>query len=318
MIGRRATSADVARRAGVSRTTVSYVLNGRADNLPVATQARVRQAAADLHYVPSAAARTLRRGRSDLVVLMSPRWTYAYTTGVVVERLTERVDDLGLCLMLTQADAADDRVWASVAPLAVVSLDLIPAEAVARLHRLGVQHVIHPGAAWSVAEGGARHGRVQAEYLIGKGHRRFGFACSNDPTLQWFSEIRSEGFRRAITGTGEVLPLPVGTSPELAVDAVQRWQQAGASAVAAYNDETAIAVLGAMQRLGLTCPDDLAVMGVDNSPASRCVQPGLTTLDVAPAAAADLLGNLLARSLGGDFAEIDPFSCIAVVPRESA
>ena len=69
------TSADVARESGVSRTTVSYVLNGTpGTSISDATRQRVLEAAARLGYAPSAAARTLRSGRSDLVLCLLPDW----------------------------------------------------------------------------------------------------------------------------------------------------------------------------------------------------------------------------------------------------
>ena len=71
----KVTSADVARASGVSRTTVSYVLNSTPGaSVSDSTRRRVLDAAAQLGYAPSAAARTLRRGRSDLVLCVLPDW----------------------------------------------------------------------------------------------------------------------------------------------------------------------------------------------------------------------------------------------------
>jgi DNA-binding LacI/PurR family transcriptional regulator len=67
---RRPTSGDVARLSGVSRATVSYVLNkDPRQSISLATRSRVLDAAQQLGYVPSAAATALRRGRSRLVLL---------------------------------------------------------------------------------------------------------------------------------------------------------------------------------------------------------------------------------------------------------
>src|SRR4051794_41190218 len=72
---RRITSADVAREAGVSRTTVSYVLNETPhQKIPDATRQRVLDAVARLEYAPSAAARALQSGRSDVVLCLLPDW----------------------------------------------------------------------------------------------------------------------------------------------------------------------------------------------------------------------------------------------------
>ena len=69
-MARRVTSQNVANRAGVSRTTVSLVLNNRADSIPEETRRRVLEAAASLGYVPSAAGRALRKGGSDLILVI--------------------------------------------------------------------------------------------------------------------------------------------------------------------------------------------------------------------------------------------------------
>ena len=68
----RATRADVARAAGVAPSTVSLVLNGRGRDVKIApaTIDRVKQAARDLNYIPNAAARSLRRGKSHLIALL--------------------------------------------------------------------------------------------------------------------------------------------------------------------------------------------------------------------------------------------------------
>ena len=68
----RATRADVARAAGVAPSTVSLVLNGRGRDVKIApaTIDRVKAAARELNYIPNAAARSLRRGKSHLIALL--------------------------------------------------------------------------------------------------------------------------------------------------------------------------------------------------------------------------------------------------------
>src|SRR3954470_23628440 len=86
---RRITSADVAREAGVSRTTVSYVLNETPhQKIPDATRQRVLDAVARLEYAPSAAARALQSGRSDVVLCLLPDWPIGPTVGALLEYLS--------------------------------------------------------------------------------------------------------------------------------------------------------------------------------------------------------------------------------------
>ena len=93
----RLTSADVARESGVSRTTVSYVLNGKVGvAIPEATRQRVRDAAERLGYTPSAAARALRSGKSDLVLCVLPNWTIGPVIDTLLDHLTSELADRGL------------------------------------------------------------------------------------------------------------------------------------------------------------------------------------------------------------------------------
>src|SRR6185312_9765886 len=86
---RRVTSADVARLAGVSRATVSYVLNETpGQTISISTRGRVLDAAARLGYAPSAAARTLRTGRSDVVLCLLPDWPIGPEVGSMLGNLS--------------------------------------------------------------------------------------------------------------------------------------------------------------------------------------------------------------------------------------
>ena len=73
------TSADVARHAGLSRATVSQVLNGHAHRFADETAERVLRAAKELGYEPSAAGRMLRTGSSDFVIALVPNTTFGGT-----------------------------------------------------------------------------------------------------------------------------------------------------------------------------------------------------------------------------------------------
>src|SRR4051812_10769267 len=85
---RRVTSSDVARVSGVSRTTVSYVLNDTPGvSISAPTRAHVLATAKDLGYTPSAAARTLRTGRSEVVLVIMPRWVSSAVTEAFLDHL---------------------------------------------------------------------------------------------------------------------------------------------------------------------------------------------------------------------------------------
>ena len=81
-----ASRAEIALRTGLSRATVSYVLNDTPhQKIPEETRQRVLAAAASLGYAPSAAARALRSGRSELVLCLLPDWPMGPEVGALLE-----------------------------------------------------------------------------------------------------------------------------------------------------------------------------------------------------------------------------------------
>ena len=107
--GRRVTSADVARVAGVSRATESNVLNDTPrQTISSATRGRVLEAATSLGYAPSAAARTLRTGRSDVVLCLLPDWPIGQQVGALLANLSTALSRSGLTFVV-HPGSRDDR-----------------------------------------------------------------------------------------------------------------------------------------------------------------------------------------------------------------
>jgi len=296
------TSSDVARQAGVSRATVSYVINDR-PGIPAATRRRVLAAVDALGYVPSGAARALRTGSSDLVVLHYPEWTIGHVTGLIIRHLTALVEDLGLALVTSQMRADGPQAWSALAPRAVLGLFPLPAAVRRGVERSGCRHIITVQTTRD-----RRRQRLSAPPTVGqlthladRGHRRVGFAAEIDPTLAWFSQRRFANLSATAATLG--LPAPttmeVGTDPSRADAAVRRWSGEGTDSVAAYNDDVALAVCAAARRLGVAVPGELAVIGLDNTPAGACASPALTSVDTAPEIVARHLAARLDRALNG-------------------
>src|SRR6478752_5784385 len=190
---RRVTSSDVARVSGVSRTTVSYVLNDTpGTSVSPQTRAHVLATAQQLGYLPSAAARTLRRGRSDLVLVLLPRWVSSAVTEAFLDSLEGRLSAAGLTMLVYYGGARGRLagVWRAVTPRAVLSAaPFSPAER-RELQQAGVVALTMGE---SSGEGASdftlqeRIGRMQVDYLAGAGHRRIAVATSGDPDLEEFA-----------------------------------------------------------------------------------------------------------------------------------
>ncbi|PAK28031.1 hypothetical protein CJD44_00880 [Streptomyces sp. alain-838] len=159
---KRPTSADVAREAGVSRTTVSYVLNNRpGQTIPEETRQRVLQAAERLHYRPHASARALAAGRTDVVLLSIPDLPMGASLSRYVEELAAALADHGLTLvthlMRAHGRALTD-VCAAVGASAVLGFHSFDEDTVRALHRLGTT-VVMPATDYSPVMAGL--GRTQ-------------------------------------------------------------------------------------------------------------------------------------------------------------
>ncbi|GHF96763.1 LacI family DNA-binding transcriptional regulator [Streptomyces hydrogenans] len=287
------TSADVARLAGVSRATVSYVLNNTsAVRISEPTRERVREAARELGYVPHAAARTLRAGHSRLVLLptahvpVGPLYSGFFNDlQWALRRLDYTVVQYG-SVGLAAEDAA--RAWAELRPAAVVSMGEVEVTpgAVEILRRSGVKAVITVGT--RAAEGThslvldqPRVGEVAAEHLIATGRRRIGVVVPEEPGLGMFSGPRLDGARRAAEAAGAtVVPLPLAYTEESAVALAARWPELGLDAVFGYNDEYAMLLMRALQDAGVDVPGDTAVIGADDLLLGRLLRPRLSTVHI--------------------------------------
>jgi DNA-binding LacI/PurR family transcriptional regulator len=157
---------------------------------------------------------------------------------------------------------------------------------------------------------------AQVEYLVGNGHTNLLYVGTHDPNLR----ALDEGRKRAAHEHGRSLGATVESfyesdSRDLSQELAERVR-AGVTAVACYNDEVAIGVLGAAARVRLAVPQQLAVIGIDDIPLAAVTHPRLTTvtLEAAHSPVADTVAD---HVLNGEL--IEPFETIPrVIKRESA
>lgn len=295
-----ATSADVARHAGVSRATVSQILNGRHAKFADATRAKVLQAAADLGYHPSAAGRTLARGSSDFVIALIPNTTFHTNLQDIFEDMTDQLAAHGFTLMLrlaTRSSASLDRIVATVLPAAVFSLT--PFTAAER--QVLEDHQV-PAIDPTSVEGTDNNeeiGRIQARYLIERGHTRLGFAHLHDTRQDPFGEPRAAGVRAVCreAGLGEPVIVHLGIDLGEAREALAQLGPRGV-AVACYNDDVATALLTAALLAGWRVPEDIALIGMDATPLSRLTLPPLATVTYSVNSAVNSAAEVVLGALG--------------------
>jgi LacI family transcriptional regulator len=310
----RVTMADVAREAGVSKTTVSRVINTKAE-VDGATAARVRAVIAQLGYVPSSGAVGLARGSSRTVGMLVPSLTWPWM-GEVLQGVVDTVEaaDYGLLLFTCNRGAESvSRFTGQVSARAFDGLLVVEPEntldTIIGLHHKGLPVVLiddrgsHPEDFPSVVttnrEGGAsaaRHlladGRSRAVVITGPAH----FGCVRD---------RLAGFR-AVLPTDRVV---AGDFTELSGRlAIEELLANGTDfdAVFAHNDVSAAGALRALRAAGRTVPDDIAVVGFDDLPMAEHTEPPLTTVRQPTRQMGEMAARLLLGHLGGRTAPDEP------------
>jgi DNA-binding LacI/PurR family transcriptional regulator len=309
---------------------VSYVLNNTPHQvIPEHTRQRVLAAAAELGYTPSAAGRALRSGHSDVVLLLLPDWPIGPSVGALLESLSSALADRALTFVAhprsTGRPVSD--VWKAITPAAVVTFEQLDEAEAKKLEAAGVELTValfggHRGSrALDIPE--QRTGRLQVEHLAAAGHRQLGYAWPDDPRVLTFAQPRLDGVRQACAdlGLGEPQVLTVPFTLDGVDSAVRTWRDAGprVTGICAYNDDLGLALLSGARRVGLEVPGDLAVIGVDDIPASAVASPTLTTVRGDAPVLAGYIAETIRRKLDGRPVGRRPASDIhSVVRRESA
>ena len=286
------TSADVARLAGVSRATVSYVLNNTsAVRISEPTRRRVQEAARELGYVPHAAARSLRAGHSRMVLMPAPNVPVGPLYSQFINEFQWALSRLDYTVVQyggigLQGDEAA-RAWAELRPVAV----LVPGgglgpQGVHVLKRSGARAVLTLGpervdGAHALLLDHDGVGHSAGVHLLARGRRRVGVVMPEEPGLEFLSRPRLKGVRRALSGTGAtVTELPLAYEEESAARLAARWRSLGLDAVFAYNDEYAMLLMRALQDEGVDIPGETAVVGADDLILGRLVRPRLSTVHI--------------------------------------
>jgi len=293
-------SEDVAREVGVSRATVSQILNGRGERFAETTRQKVLATAQRLGYRPSVAARTLATGTSDIVVVLLPFTHLSGNLQAVLERATIALAEHGITLVLRQhAPGTTTLAQAvqSLRPRAVFSLEALTPDQISVLEKAGVPHS-GPTVSDEVDFGFDRMiGRAQANHLASRGFTRLAFIQLDDERFETWAPPREQGVREVAADLGLAEPLSLRARLEQSSLSATITAIPPHTGVACYNDDLALALMGAARIAGREIPRDLGFIGMDASPLGACFFPALTSIriDIA-AAAANMIEGLLATA----------------------
>ncbi|CAD5991452.1 LacI family DNA-binding transcriptional regulator [Agreia sp. COWG] len=319
---------DVALRAGVSKATVSRALSGRGYVSEMARH-KVQAAASELGYVVSSNASSLVTGRTNNVGVIIPvinQWFFGSILEGVERKLLERGYDLML-YNLTKNTEERSRVFEyflvrkRVDAIIAVTLEISPDEATS-LVGLGKPLAGIGGPLAGIPTLGiddVAAARFATEHLIALGHTRIMHVGGDSAEIMDFHvhSKRLQGFVDALSSAG--LPFTadwfVATRFDIPGGYAAGKQILGdprrrPTAIFAATDEVAIGIILAARELGISIPDDLSVIGIDNHPLTELF--GLTSIAQDPADQGEQAVDLVMRQL--DDAAWRPPSIHATVP----
>lgn len=291
---RKITREDVARRAGVSTATISYVINNGPRPVAADTRARVLRAIAETGYYPNEVARSLRIKQSSTIGLVIPDLMNLYFAGLA-RSLEEICFNRGYTLFVCSTNRETDKELRFAEMLRAKQVDgvvFIPdSESMAAITTLRQAHVPvvvleHdlPGLP-CLAVDDFRGGFLATDHLIGQGHRRIGFIEQRPGHT--ISQRRQEGYRAALDAAG------LAIDPSLLVAAESTHasgakametllaRRSGITAVFAHNDVIALGAMHAIHQAGLSIPGDISVVGYDDIASAAFYCPPLTTISYA-------------------------------------
>ncbi len=309
--------ADVAAAAGVSTTTVSVVLSGKAGtSIPDITQERVFEASRALGYRANTVARNLRRQSSETIGLISDTIASTPFAGAMIHGADQVAAAAGMTLMIINTERDPDVEARAIDTLLGRQVDaIIYATMWHQVVELpeglkDVNCVIldsrtdDPSDSWVVPDE-ELGGYMAACHLIERGHRRIGYLREANPYPA--DSERFAGYRRALREHG------IDFEPELvAVDQNDPFGGAIAAAkllelaepptaIQCYTDRMAMGAYRAIRRAGLTVPDDVSVIGFDNQDQiAPWLDPPLTTMKLPHEAMGRWAVEHLLRVLSGE------------------
>jgi LacI family transcriptional regulator len=300
----RVTSKDIAAKAGVSRTTVSLVLNNvTGARIPEQTRAKILKIAEELKYNPNQFARGLKTSRSKTLAFIIPSISNPFYPYVA-----QGIEDVALAngytvfICNTYRDFEKEKnYYKTLAQRQVDGLILSGSMKSSEF----LQELIEQGVAVTtfnpeidfpqvdqVLVDNVHGGFLATKHLLDYGHKRVAFLA--EPLTYQSRNERLEGYNKALLNCG------LGIDESLVIRSDSEFEYhdqtydlyngynlgkrllketTGVTAVVANNDMTAMGAFKALREEGVRIPEDISLIGYDNIPMASMLEPGLTTID---------------------------------------
>jgi LacI family transcriptional regulator len=303
---RRILLEDVAQGAGVSRSTASRALSDD-PRISLATRTAVKRVASDLRYIPNVSARSLRVQRTRTFGLLLPELSDP-VHGQIASAFEQAAGDEGFEVMFVSGYENRDRERLAMKTFAERGMDAVaivsctvrlaevgefldPARVVVALSEdVGVGDPERAGAIHIDEAGGVNRA---VDHLVARGYRRIAYVGSGARRANIVREracgdaVRRHGLvaLRAFRGADDAWRAPDELARAIAAHPPD--------ALVCFDDKLALALMDALRRHGVRCPDDVGIVGFDGIPFAAMSNPRLTTV-AAPSAQ---LGKLAASTL---------------------
>ena len=334
---KRVSIKDVAREAGVSTTTVSYVLNHTpSQTISVETIQRVKEAVRRLNYVPNQAASSLRDRKTNLIGVVIPQTEpgkeFMFSNpfyGDLLSQIEYSARLSGYHILLTGTGNGESyiNIARNRGVDGIIIIGAYPDAWLNELHDLAIPVVlvdtyVKDPVYHTIGIDDRFGGRMATEYLIRRGHREIAFLGGRveDSGVVY---KRFQGYKDALFAAGLELKdenLYCGSiSFEYAEEAAEEMVRRGSrvTAVFATADIMGVGMIRGLQKHGFRIPEDISVIGFDDVSLSRMSNPSMTTVHQDIHMKGKLAVQYIMESLEGDDAKKENILPISIVERES-
>ncbi|WP_165842254.1 LacI family DNA-binding transcriptional regulator [Paenibacillus xerothermodurans] len=303
---------DIARMAGVSRQTISRVLNNKPE-VNEATRKQVLRIIEKHEFQPSLQARSMVTRKTNMIAVLLPDISNSFFAEIVrgIER-TLRANKLHVFLMTSEEEIALENSFIQLAQnynvdgMILCSPRLDEANLRKLIPRVSPVVLLNrdldaDGAACVVVDS-LYGGYTATKYLIEKGHSKIGIILG--PSRAYSNIQRLDGYKKALVEFG--IPVEDDLIMHVEVDnkgvhkLTEQLVKKKVTAITAYNDLAAAYVIQACTDLNLKVPDDISVIGFDGSVISQFMNPALTTMSLPLFEMGQTIANTLVRMIKGD------------------
>ncbi|MGD8110844.1 LacI family DNA-binding transcriptional regulator [Vibrio sp. TRT 17S01] len=328
-----ATISDVSRMAGVSKATVSRVINGTGQ-VKESTRLLVESVMKELNYKPSSVAQALATRSGNSIGLVLSDFTGSYF-GLLLKQASESAEQMGKQLLIAdghnQAESELHAVHSLVekkCDVVILYSRMLSEEQVIALNQsidvplVNVGRRLPQSAGFSVSFDQQHAVAMAVEHLVLLGHQSITYVgpAPKTPT----SVSRLAGFQSAIQSyalqkvSGNHVPCNFGFIEGYAAGKVLLNEGELPPAIVTASDDIAVGCIKAFAEQGIVVPDDVSIVSIDNDPCSAFVTPSLTTVDLPIQAITERAMEVAQQLIQGQ--PIPPVEVIqgSLVPRDSA